>query len=542
LPQIQQPRTTTHQQQVPPQSQSQTPTPLPIPQIPVPSPFTPQALKFIPENELSLWKPFADAMKVPIGPINDIDTAILYLNSPYLTLKIEALLATQKLFAQATPKELQSAGFSSDSISNLLESLESIWSIEGLKKRKSSYMTMEDFWGETDNQKRDLTSDRTDLNKNLILCRQIASLIRTLIVTKGSDVGQFLSRSDFIRQKLLLFGLMGTDDMELYKDTLIIFESISPHLGNIDAVLLNWTLKQCESELKQVREERLTSLTTKIVGILNLERIGAVENLPIAKQNVSVLISQCAHLWKSVPAHIFLHLSASLNILTSCDSIDFELNSFCEEIEKFLEIFLFPSVTLLRALRIFFENSLSFAVEELRKILETVIYSPTFSLTDGGFLEICLQLLCKCQVHQSDCLNGINWTGIYVLLRELREFWRHSECQHHVPYLAKTCYHNPIVTTGSSPAKKTSPSQKIDLAITNGSTNISSFFSHPFALLLKSLHLLVTNFAFIPETQKFDLLQLVIEWNLGTPSQLGREVLGCLRIEEELEILREFYF
>lgn len=510
----------------------------------MPAPFNPQNLKFISENDLFLWKPFADVMNVPIGPISDLDTAILYLNSPYLTLKIEALLSTQKLFAQASPKELQLAGFSSDSLSNLLQVIESIWSTEGLKRRKCANKTMEDFMSEADNQKRDLITERNDPNKNLMICRQVASLIRTLIVTKGSDVGQFLSRSDFIKQKLLLFGLMETDDMELYKETLIIYESISPHLGSVEGELLKWTLKQCEIELKQVRQERLTGLTVKTVGTLNLERIGAIDNLPTAKQTVSVLISQCAQIWKSVPAHIFLHLSASLNVLTSCDAIDFELNSLCKEIEEFLEMFLFPSVALLRALRMFFENSLNFAVEELRKILETVIYSPAYSLTDGGFLEIGLQLLCKCQMHQSDCLTDLNWTGIYVLLRELREFWRHSECQQHVPYLAKTCYQNPIMTTGSSPAKKpTQPqNQKLELAILNGSTNIISFFSHPFPLLLKSLHLLVTNFSVLPESQKFDLLQLAIEWNLGTPSQWGREVLGCLKIEEEIKILREFYF
>lgn len=499
-------------------------------------------MKYIPENELSLWKPFADAMKVPIGPISDLDTAILYLNSPYLTLKIEALLATQALFSQAAPKELQSVGVSSDSLSGLLGSLESLWSTEGLARRKNGNTTMEDFWSEMDNQKRDLTADRSYPSKNLMICRQIASLIRTLTVTKGSDVGQFLSRSDFIKRKMLLFGLMETDDMELYKETLVIYESISPHLGNIGSDLLKWTLKQCEIELKQVRQERLTGLTVKIAGTLNLERIGTLENLSAAKQTVTFLISQCAQLWKSVPAHIFLHLSSALNVLSSSDSVDFELNSFCKEIESFLEIFLFPSVSLLRALRNLFENSLNFAVEELRRILETVIYSPSFSLTDGGFLEICLQLLCKCQSHQSDCTKEIDWTGMYVLLRELREFWRHSECQRHVPYLAKSCYQNPIVTIGTSPAKKPAQNQKLELAITNGSLAISSICSHPFAVLLKSLHLLVANFNSLPEAQKFDLLQLTIEWNLGTPSQWGKEVLGCLRIEEEIKILREFYF
>ena len=528
------------QQQVP--SQSHTPTPIP----PMPVPFSPQTLKSIPENDLYLWKPFADVMKVPIGPINDLDTAILYLKSPYLTLKIEALLATQKLFAQATAKELQSAGLSSKSLSNLLESLESLWCTEGLSKR-SCFKTMEEFWYEADKQKRDFTSDNNELNKNLMICRQIVSLIRTLTVT--NNVGQFLGKSDFIKQKIFSFGLMETDDMELYKVTLIIYDSISPHLGAINDELLKWTIKQCEIELNQVRKERLTGMTAKFVGTLTLERFNSFESISAAKQTISVLISQCAQLWKAVPAHIFLNLSCALNVLTSCDSFDFELENFGLEIGKFIEMFLFPTVSLLRTLRGFLEANLNFLIspaEELKRILETAFYSPNFNLTDGGFIEICLQILLKCQSHQSDCLKNFNFTGCYLLMRELREFWRHSDCQQHVPYLVKTCYQNQSVPPGS-PAKKSQSTAgnqniKLPLAILNGSSNISSIMSHPFLVFQKSLDLLVSNFSSLPENLKFDLIELAVEWNLDTPSELGREVLGSAKIEESIKILREFYF
>lgn len=541
------------QQQMPTQNQQRPPTQPQIPSHPqtpipqIPAVFTPQALKFIPETDLPLWKPFADAMKIPIGLINDLDTAILYLKSPYLTLKIEALLATQKLFTQATAKELQSAGASSDSLANLFEALESVWSTEGLKCKPTPFKTMEDFWSQVDNEKRDLTKDRQGPNKNLMICRQIVSLIRILAVTKGTEVCQFLAQSDFIRQKLFPFSLMESDDMELYKDTLIIYESISPHLNNLNDSLLKWTLKQCETELKQVRNDRLTSLSAKFIGTITLDRISSFENISIAKQTVALMISQGAQLWKCVPSHIFLHLSASLNILTLSDSIDLDLTSFCNEIVEFTDLFVFPTVAFLRSFRGLLEktmNSLTSPVEELRKLLETVIYSPLFSLTDGGFMEICLQLISKCQMHQSDCLNSINWTGIYCLLRELRDFWRHSDCQQHVPYLGKTCYAVPNMANTASPAKKTMQNnQKLQLAILNGSNSISSVFSHPFPLLLKSLNLLVVNFHILPPKLQFDLLELAVEWNLATPSQWGREVLGCERIENLIiKLVREFYF
>ena len=48
----------------------------------------PQSLTFIPESEIYLWKPFADVMKVPVDPICNIETSILYLNSPYFSFKI----------------------------------------------------------------------------------------------------------------------------------------------------------------------------------------------------------------------------------------------------------------------------------------------------------------------------------------------------------------------------------------------------------------------------------------------------------------------
>lgn len=544
------------QQQPQPQAQTQTqtqgqqrtvPSQVPShPQTPAPAavPFIPQTLKHIPDTDLQLWKTFADAMKVPLAPISDLDTAILYLNSPYVTLKIEALLATQKLFAQASPKELQSAGFSSESLKTLLESLESLWCTEGLRTKSSPFKTMETYWSQVDSEKRNFLDSREETQKNLTICRQITSLIRTLAVTKGPEVCQILGQSRFIRE-VILFNLIKADDMELYKDALIIYESVSPHLGNLEDTLFKWTLKQCQLELEQVRKERLTALTAKFVATLNLDRIGAFDNLSTAKQTVTFLITQCGQLWKSVPAHIFLLLSTSLNILTSQDtSSDDDLDEFCKELVEFMEMFILPTVALLRSLRGLFEFTLVLLTspgEELKRILETVIYSPIFSLTDGGFLELSLQILSKCQSIQPDCLSRINWTGIFILMRELRDFWRHSDCQQNVPYLAKTCYTQTSPNTMTSPSKK-STWNNARLTILNGSAQITSIFSHPFPLLSKSLQLLATNFHQLPDSFKLDLLELVIEWNLDTPSQWGKEVLGSERIEESIKIIRDIYF
>lgn len=528
----------TQQRTIPSQvpSQSQTPAPIAVP-------FIPQTLKYIPDTDLHLWKTFADAMKVPIAPISDLDTAILYLNSPYITLKIEALLATQKLFAQSSPKELQSAGFSSESLKTLLESLESLWSTEGLSTKSTPFKTMETFWSEVDSEKRNFLEGHEEPQTNLMICRQITSLIRTLAVAKGPEVCQILAQTRFIRDEVIVFNLMKANDMELFKDALIIYESISPHI--FEDSLFNWTIKQCQLELEQVRKERLTLLTAKFVSTLNLDRIGTFDNLSTAKQTVTFLITQCGQLWKSVPAHIFLLLSTTLNILTSHDAtMDGDLGDFCAELVEFMEMFILPTVALLRSVRGLLESTMVLLTspgEELKRILETVIYSPIFSLTDGGFLELSLQILSKCQSLQSDCLSSINWTGIFILMRELRDFWRHSDCQQHVPYLAKTCYtQNSAV---SSPSKKPSSMQiNSRLTILNGSSQITSIFSHPFPLLSKSLFLLSTNFHFLPDRFKLDLLELAVEWNLETPSQWGREVLGCTRIEESIKIIRDIYF
>lgn len=507
--------------------------------------LVPQILKHIGDTELALWKPFADVMKVPIGPVNDLDTAIIYLNSPYFTLKLEALLATQKLFAQSSQKELQSAGISAESLDNLLESLETLWteSFQHIPVKKRPHKTMESFWSEVDKSKRNIPINEAEedaVNRNLLICRQIASLLRTLTVTKGSDVSQFLARSDFVKLKLLPFGLMQADDWELYKDTLIILESIGAYLGTIESDFLEWNLNQCQEELKQVLDERLLSLGSKFSGSLSLDRISSFENINAARQAVSALITQSAQLWKSVPAHIFTHLSSCLGLLTSTDSISFDLNDFIIQIERFMNIFVLPTVSLLRSVRALYECQ-GCSIEEVRRILETVIYSPSFSLTDGGFVELCLQILAKCHGHQAESLNCMNWTGVIVLLRELREFWRHED-NASIANLGKSCYQSVNIVPGS-PAKfsKSSNNSKMTLAILNGTNSITAVFSHPFLLLCKCLYLLAVNFPHLPDAIKLDLLELSVEWNLGTPTSWGREVLASDKLEESLKIIREFY-
>lgn len=510
--------------------------------------FNPQNLKFIPETELSLWKSFADVMKIPIYPILDIETSILYLDCPYFIFKVESLLAVQRIFAQlSTAKDLQSVGLSSDSLSCLLDALERLWnqSAKSIPKRENiPNKIMEDFWSEADAKKRELIEIESDDNKrDLMICRLICNLLRTMTLSKGSDIGHFISKSSFVIEKLLTFVLMQCNDLEIFKDSLIIFESISSHLSNVPELII-WEFRQCELELNQVRSERLTSLVTKFTGVLNLYRIGNFDNLISARQTVSTLITQCAQLWKSVPAHVFLHLNTCLNLLTSIDdTLEIDLMSFVLEVEKFMNIFVLPVVSLLRSVRALYEctNNFSNSQEEIRRVLETVIYSPNFSLTDGGFMEICLQILLKCSDNRIESLDECDWTGVILLLKELRLFWKHSNPEN-ITNLGKVCYQYPSIISGS-PAKKLSPSTtKLSLAILAGSTNIQAIFSHPFLLLYKSLSLLVKSFQSLPDWIKIDLLELTVEWNLETPSVWGKEVLGSERIEESLKVLREYYF
>ena len=223
--------------------------------------------------------------------------------------------------------------------------------------------------------------------------------------------------------------------------------------------------------------------------------------------------------------------------MTACDSINFDLDEFVIAIEKFIDIFVLPTVSLLRSVRALYECPNS-TIDEVRRILETVIYSPSFSLTDGGFLELCLQLIAKCVSHQSECIERMNWTGIFVLLKESREFWRHSD-NAVVSNLGKSCYQSANVT--GSPAKTKTNNNKMPLAILQGSTSISAVFSHPFLILCKSIDLLASSFSSLPDAIKLDLMELSIEWNLDTPSKWGREILGAERIEESLKVIRDFY-
>jgi hypothetical protein len=513
-----------------------------------------QNIKSIPDAELHLWKPFADLMKIPISPANDIETVLLYLNGPYGLLRMEALLATQRLFAQATPKELQSSGFSLDSLKALLEGLESIWkgSFEHLPRRRVSAKTMETFWAEVDKNKRAILSSGNSFDENvrhLSTCRQIVSVLRTLAVMRGAEICQVIAENAFIRDELLPFCLRYCDDWEVYKDCLILTESLSTFLtgaNDDEGSLVLWSVDQCVLELKQVRNERLSGFAYKLTGSLSLSRLGRFDSLGLARQTVSSLITQCAQLWKLVPSHVFVHLSLVLNFLMSCDDKGGpSLGLLVAELEAFVGVFVLPTVCLLRSVRGLLECTRDAAVcgsgswDEVGRVLETVVYSPSFSLTDGGFLEMCLQILSKCQSLDPESVTGLNWTGLWLLLQELRGFWGHSSCEEGVPVLGKNCY-MPAVNSAApySPAKRSFRNQAqqnpTQLALLKPTTNISSVFSHPYMLLCRCLELFAGAFGSLEPGMKIEVFEAALEWNLDIPSKWGREVLCSERLVRSL--------
>ena len=519
----------------------------------------PQIIKYIPDNELMLWKQFSAGTKIPINEFSyDMDTTILYLNSPYFSLVLEGLLGIKRVFVMTNPKG-QIPGLTLDSISSFLEAIERLWtnSSESIPKRKQTLKTMEDYWADFDREKRsfDFNLEEDDFNgRNLMICKLIVDVLRAIIQTRGSEISQLLAKNEFIKSTLFHSVLLESNDWELYKDTLSIFEALSPFLMPISVKLLNWSINQCKQDLIQVRTERLSALSFKMIGLSNLDRLNSFDNLSTARHSVSYLINQCSQLWRTVPSHLFLQLCSVLNLLTTFDDvIEVDLEDFSLELEKFMDIFIFPTVSLLRAVRTLYDCSNNQSnqnyILEVSRILDSVIYSSSFSLTDGGFLELCLQLLNKFRTHQSECLNSIKWTGLIVLLRELRDFWRHGDCAG-VTNLGNSCYQH---ISSNSPAKKSTSKQQrqqqqqqqqqeqLPLLILSGSSQIIASFSHPFMLLIRSLELFSTSFSVLPDSIKMDLLELSVEWNLGIPSKWGKEVLGSERIEDYLKIIREFY-
>lgn len=519
------------------------PTPNP-PEPPIPSAPVEPPLLFIPDSDLLAWKPYAAAtMKAPSKAM-DIDSIVLHMLSPFRSLQLEGLLNLQKYLTATHNSRI--LNLPASSLAPIINALEKLCSHEIMTARKIDAWTFESLLAEEDQRRRDCLADHSDKRDGII--EQVSLTLQLLIVTRP-ELAPRLATFPFI-SSFLHFSLLKCDSVEVKINSFIILESLSAFLPASQQAdeLLSWSLQQSTRELKQISGERMKSASIKVLASLQSLTFDNFESLPVARQTTNLVIGTLGQFWKSVPSHLFSLLAGTLHLLcnrnTSASSAE-DGKAGAElvtELAVFVELFMIPICVLVRSIRsyvrILIEDTRS--DEELKKILETLIFSPAFSLSDGGYLELSLQLILKC-FSKSTNKSSIKLDTFLVLVEEMRNLWLLPPF--HVQ-LGKSCFATALPPSNGSPKRSRLASIPVvtnELAITKGSSAITSAYSHPFMLLSQSLELLSTNFDSLSPETKLRLFELCLEWSSESTGHC-RQVLNCDRLDASLARIREKFF
>lgn len=516
--------------------------PPPPPSVPQPQPAPP--VLFIPDSDLAAWKPYASTLcTLPVN-VMDIDTITLFLGNPSFALRFEGLLMLHKLLTLPINNSKQNA-LPATAIPSLISSLESIWSSCRRDEECDSW-TFESLLAAEDLRKRDLMADHNP-KQELLLLQQVSLSLRLLVVTRPEH-SALLASIPFIAN-ILHWGMLECSDYEIKKNLLVLFEGVSTYLevSKTTVALYSWSIGQATRELDQTMRERLLGPAARLVASMNISKLDDFESLNAARQTVSLLIAQVGQLYRLVPAHIFPLLSGALHVLSN-KAFDHHTESeavlaaFAKELERFVGLFVLPCCAMLRSLRALLLMVIREAQEiEIGKLCDSAIYSPAFNLADGGFVELCLQILSKCLSKYPSIGENLRVSPIVLLVEELRMFWSHPETN---SSLSKSCFATVMPSANNtSPSKRSRMSQMPiltnDLAITKGAAGITTMFSHPFMVLQRSLEVLVSAYSHLDFETQLRLHELAVTWSVDAGSSHGKQVLNCERLESSLAVLRD---
>ena len=482
-------------------------------------------------------------MKAPVKAM-DIDTIALHMMSPFRSLQFEGLLNMQKyLTALSNGRPLP---LPASTLPSIMKALEQLCQNDSVFKaaQEEHFWTFESLLAAEDVRRRDVLVDH--LERKEALLEQISLTLQLLAVTRP-ELTPMLANYPFIGQ-FLHFALLRCANVEVKINAMTILESVSTFLPASQEAdeLFSWSLRQSAKELKQACAERIKSATTRLAATLNSLSYDNFESAAVARQTTNLVIGSLGQFWKSVPAHLFpllagtVHLLCNKNVNDAGSDDEAAYSELVRELVTFAELFFIPVCVLVRSLhsyvRVLIEDPR--AIEELKKILETLLFSPSFSLSDGGYLELSLQLISKCT---SKCKNALKYTkldSLLLLVEEMRNLWILPPFQ---VQLGKSCFATALPATNGSPKRGRLAAHPVvtnELAITKGSSVITSTHSHPFMLLSRALELLASNFDSLSAETQLRLLDLSMEWSVEA-SGYCREVLNCDRLEGCLSRIRD---
>lgn len=518
------------------------------------SPVVQQAplVLFISDSNPLAWKPFAAvAMKPPMKPV-DLDSIALRLLSPFKTLQLDGFLQLQS-FLTATENG-RFLKFPSSMLPTIIRAFEQLCPISKLSSADETNWTFESLMAAEDSRRRDLLIDHLD-KKNAIL-EQISLTLQLLTVTRP-EYTPLIANYPFVSQ-FLLSVIKGSGNFEAKVNAVMILEAVSAYLpaSATTNTLLAWCLEQCIRELVQIRTERATTVAARVTALLNNLSYDRFDSPAVARQTTNLVIGNLGQFWRSIPAHLFSLLSSAIHLLSKKhlndsdgdgDGLGAEEQALhCDltrELFAFVELFFVPICVLVRSVRSYLKVLIDdpCSIEELRKILETLLFSPSFSLSDGGYVELCLRLIQKCTSRTKSAISSVQLDSLLLLVEEMRHLWLLPPFD---VQLGKSCFATASANSSGSPKRSRVSTASVvtnELAISKGSSAIMSAHSHPFMILSRSLSLLAVNFDHLNAETQLRLFELAMEWSVDAHGYC-REVLNCDRLEPALAQIRDKFF
>ena len=485
--------------------------------------------------------------------IDQVHRASLSLQCPNWPLRLETLRDLDNLLIHS---KIVSA-LTNSIVSSLLDAFYYLWSEvkESIPLRKSATV-VENLILKSVNESRALFPEPYhEAQLRLNVARQLTSLLRTLVVSVRPEILKGVAEHRFLHEEVVGH-LFEFDDYEIYKNGLATLEGISLVLpGATYFAVFPQFFDILSDELQEVFYQVRALPVVLSAGSIFAQLSVICEERHINTQEMKDLlyqqVVQLAQMWKSIPMHIFLMLQGSLQALYNDNSESLQLSKqFIKSLCNFFKVFAIPTAAFVVTFRRLVDSMHTVPDQqgELLKLMDTVLYSPMYNLTDGGYLELVMGVLLKSialgPVTPSEVAEDIE-NDLLFLLEALNSFWRHPAAESLVLAPTGPCFNASSSASTGSPSKKprfVAQPGNATLLITKGASHLSSTFSHPIQVLQLDIELLTLLYEGLSPGAKLAVIERGVSDWIGPKQQecvYGRQVLTCDRIEASLNLLRE---
>jgi hypothetical protein len=507
-------------------------------------------------------------MKLPFSKAASamtLSTAALCLTCPRWALRLEALQFLSTTLSNS--KTVSAASFTTLTVlMNAMYDLKRELSPGLPAQTKDDNVLLEHCLLEEDKKNKALSLEGVDeagtKRRDLNILRQVTFLLRLIALGCKPDLLPAVAAHKIIRDVLAQL-FRHSNDYEIEKNLLVVAECLAMHMPAEYGVSVAGSIfKAAKLELEHAAVQLSAHPAALVAGtIIALRANQPASSLKESRDLLAQTLHLSTSLAKVVPNHVFILLQASLQALYN-RNFDARRSGILElalAVARFLRSLLLPFVAFLVAFRGMFDALIGHAEqkEEVRRLMETIVYSPACQLMDGGLLELGLMLLGKLigsGANRDEIVSEVEDECV-LLLEALNAFYRHAEAEIILPQTS-SCF-VPQTNAHSGYAQGTSPSKRMKGNIASNGTAVNmlliargpQFIAAPYSNPVQLICLLLDIFAIAardqclkPSTRLALIERTVADWSCGAKgleSAYGRQVLTCERVEERLSILHE---